>query len=56
MTSLLETTIAFAIGYILAQIPAYFIQRYFFKKVMDKYLGRLESRFKRKTKKLDSRA
>jgi len=40
----LETTIAI----ILAQIPTYFIQRYFFKSIMDKHLDTLENRIKSK--------
>jgi len=42
--SMLETTLAI----ILAQIPTYFIQRYFFKKIMDKHLDNLESKMKGK--------
>jgi len=34
----LETTIAI----VLAQIPTYFIQRYFFKHIMDKQLEKIE--------------
>lgn len=44
MISLFETTLAI----ILAQIPTYFIQRYFFKKVMDKHLDNLENKVKGK--------
>lgn len=38
----LETTLAIAIS----QIPTYFIQRYFFKGVMDRHLDRLENKLK----------
>ena len=41
---IIETTIAI----VLAQIPMYFIQRYFFKKVMDKHLDKLEERVRTK--------
>jgi len=44
MGTIIETTIAI----ILAQIPMYFIQRYFFKKVMDKHLDKLEERVRTK--------
>ena len=36
----LETVLAI----VLAQIPTYFIQRYFFKHVMDKQLEKIESK------------
>lgn len=37
---------------IIAQVPTYFIQRYFFKSIMDKHLDRLEAHIKSKREKL----
>jgi hypothetical protein len=45
--SFLETTIAI----IIAQVPTYFIQRYFFKGVMDKHLDNIENKFRNGLKK-----
>ena len=44
MMGITETTIAI----IISQIPTYFVQRYFFKGVMDKHLDNLENKILRR--------
>ena len=45
------TIIETALTIIIAQIPVYFTQRYFFKKIMDKHLDNLEDKIRNKIKK-----
>lgn len=42
----LDYTIGTAIGIVIGQFPTYFVQRYFFKKVMDKHLDRWEAKLR----------
>lgn len=42
----IKTTASYVLAIILAQIPTYFIQRYFFKNVMDKSLDKFEGKMK----------
>ena len=47
--TMISTTISYFIAITLAQVPVYFIQRYFFKQVMDRQLDKLENRLLRRS-------